>query len=179
MKVFYGSAIQGAKSREERANVNRFMIESIKENGFDVVTEHTTGTSYEEAIKHLEKAIGPLPEDDYERRVYVRNKMIEGVEGEIEAAVFEVSVPSLGTGVEVSHAYLRPRLGLKEIPVLALYLSVYQPVFLLYPCNHPFRFQLVHFLISCLYWFYQFSNTFYLTPFFHKTFPGLRGCSRF
>lgn len=43
------------------------------------------------------------------------------VEGNIDAAVFEVSTPSLGTGIEIAHAYLRPRLGLPSIPILALY----------------------------------------------------------
>ena len=45
----------------------------------------------------------------------------------IDAAVFEVSPPSLGTGIEHAHAYLRPRLGLKAIPVIALYQKDYWP----------------------------------------------------
>jgi hypothetical protein len=53
--------------------------------------------------------------------------MIEAIEGEISAAIFEVSTPSLGTGIEISHAYLRPRLGLSAIPVLALYEKNYWP----------------------------------------------------
>ena len=63
----------------------------------------------------------------YERKIFVRNKMIEAIEGDILAAIFEVSTPSLGTGVEISHAYLRSRLGLKSIPVLALYEKNYWP----------------------------------------------------
>jgi hypothetical protein len=51
----------------------------------------------------------------------MRNKMIEAIEGEIKAAIFEVSTPSLGTGIEIAHAYLRLRLGLSRIPLLALY----------------------------------------------------------
>ena len=38
----------------------------------------------------------------------------------IDAAVFEVSTPSLGTGIEIAHTYLRPRLGLPAIPMLAV-----------------------------------------------------------
>jgi hypothetical protein len=45
-----------------------------------------------------------------ERRIYVRNKMIEGIESDIAAAVFKISTPSLGTGVEIAHTYLRPRM---------------------------------------------------------------------
>lgn len=127
MKVFYGAAIQGSKNRKERAHVHEFIIQTIKKQGFEVYTEHTTGKTYEEAIKKLEKAIGTLPKDDLTRRIYVRNKMIEGVESDIKAAIFEVSNPSLGTGIEIAHAYLRPRLGLPTIPVLALYEKDYWP----------------------------------------------------
>lgn len=127
MKVFYGAAIQGSKNRKERAHVHEFIIQTIKKQGFKVYTEHTTGKTYEEAIKKLEQAIGKLPKDDIQRRIYVRNKMIEAVESDIKAAIFEVSSPSLGTGVEIAHAYLRPKMGLPTIPILALYEKDYWP----------------------------------------------------
>ena len=127
MKVFYGAAIQGSQDREKRAHVHMFIINTIKKQGFDVYTEHTTGKTYEEAIEKLEQSIGKIPKAGIERRIYVRNKMIEGVESDITAAVFEVSTPSLGTGVEIAHAYLRPRMGIKEIPILALYEKDYWP----------------------------------------------------
>lgn len=126
-KVFYGAAIQGSKNRKERSHVHEFIIKTIKKNGFQVFTEHTTGRTYEEAIKKLEYSIGPIPKDEAERKIFVRNKMIEAIEGDIIAAIFEVSTPSLGTGVEISHAYLRPRLGLSTIPVIALYEKNYWP----------------------------------------------------
>jgi hypothetical protein len=62
-----------------------------------------------------------------QRRALIRNKMIKFIEGDIDAAIFEVSTPSLGTGIEIAHAYLRPRLGLPEIPVFALYQKDYWP----------------------------------------------------
>jgi len=127
MKVFYGAAIQGAQDRKKRAHIHEFIINTIKKQGFDVYTEHTTGKTYEEAIQKLEQSIGKIPQNDIERRMYVRNKMIEGIESDIAAAVFEVSTPSLGTGVEIAHAYLRPRMDLKEIPILALYEKDYWP----------------------------------------------------
>ena len=43
------------------------------------------------------------------------------------AAVFEVSTPSLGTGIEIAHAYLRPRMGLTTVPVIALYQNGFWP----------------------------------------------------
>ena len=75
----------------------------------------------------LEKTLGTLPPKGLERTVLIRNKMIEFIEGDIDAAVFEVSTPSLGTGIEIAHAYLRPRLGLPAIPVIALYQRDYWP----------------------------------------------------
>jgi predicted RNase H-like HicB family nuclease len=126
-RVFYGAAIQGAKERKERSHVHEFFIRAIQENGYDVYTEHTTGKTYEEAIQKLQQAIGPLPQDEYQRKIYVRNKMIEAIEGTIIAAVFEVSTPSLGTGIEIAHSYLRPRIGLEAVPVLALYEKEYWP----------------------------------------------------
>jgi len=126
-QVFYGAAIQGAKDRKERSQVHEFFITTIQKQGYEVYTEHTTGKTYEEAIQKLEKAIGPIPKDELKRKRYVRNKMIDGVEGDIKAAIFEVSTPSLGTGIELAHAYLRPRMGLFLIPVLALYEKDYWP----------------------------------------------------
>jgi hypothetical protein len=126
-KIFYGAAIQGSKNRKERSQVHTFIIDTIKKYGFEVYTEHTTGTTYEEAIQKLEQSIGHIPTDEQKRRIYVRNKMIDGIEGDIKAAIFDVSTPSLGTGIEIAHAYLRPRIGLSEIPVLALYEKNYWP----------------------------------------------------
>jgi len=126
-QVFYGAAIQGTKDRKERSQVHEFFITTIQKQGFEVYTEHTTGKTYEEAIQKLEEAIGPLPKDELKRKRYVRNKMIEGIESNIIAAIFEVSTPSLGTGIEIAHAYLRPRMRLSLIPVLALYEKDYWP----------------------------------------------------
>lgn len=126
-QVFYGAAIQGAKDRKERSQVHEFFITAIQNQDCPVYTEHTTGRTYAEAIQKLEQAIGPIPKDEQQRKIYVRNKMIEGIEGDIKAAIFEVSTPSLGTGIEIAHAYLRPRMGLSLIPVLALYEKGYWP----------------------------------------------------
>jgi hypothetical protein len=127
MKIFYGAALQGAKDRSERAHVHRALIGLIKTGGHGVISEHTTGKSKEEAAELLEKAIGPLPPLGIERTIYVRRKMIEAIEGGISAAIFEVSTPSIGTGIEIAHAYLRPKIGLSEIPVLALYQRGFWP----------------------------------------------------
>ena len=127
MKLFYGAAIQGAKDRAERAHINRALIECIKREGCKVAFEHTCGRTVEETAELLGKAVGPLPSVGIERTMYVRQKLVEAVEGDIAAAIFEVSTPALGTGIELAHAHLRPRMGLSEIPILLLYQKGYWP----------------------------------------------------
>ena len=127
MKIFFGAAIQGAENRRQRAQVHQVIIDAIKNFGGTVISEHTTGSDYDNTIALLENSFGPLPPKGKERTVYVRKKMTELVEGDIDAAIFEVSTPSLGTGIELAHAYLRPRMGLQVIPVIALYQKDYWP----------------------------------------------------
>ena len=125
MKIFYGAAIQGAKSRGEKADLHKKLIGLIRNKGHQVISEHMTGKSKKETSRLLKKAFGTLPPIGFKRTRYVRVKMIEAIEGNCDAAIFEVSIPSLGTGVEIAHAYLRPRLGKKEIPILLLYQEGY------------------------------------------------------
>jgi len=127
MKIFFGAAIQGAHNREDRAAVHRLIIDAIKSCGCEVLCEHTTGKDYNATAKLLEQTLGNLPPQGTERTAMIRKKMIEFIEGDIDAAIFEVSTPSLGTGIEIAHAYLRPRLGLPAIPVIALYQKDYWP----------------------------------------------------
>lgn len=127
MRIFYGTAIQGKRDRSDRAEVNNAIFACIKENGGEVVYDHTLGTTREDTSARLEKVLGTLPSADLDRRILVRNKMIEMIEGDIDGAIFEVSVPSLGTGIEIAHAYLRSRMGLKDIPILILYEKDYWP----------------------------------------------------
>jgi len=124
MRVFYGAAIQGAKDRAERAHVHKRLIKIIKEEGHEVVSEHLKGRNKEETASLLEDFLGPVPKG-IERKVHVRRKLLEAIEGDIDAAIFELSSPSLGTGIELAHSYQRPRVGLKEIPILGLYEESY------------------------------------------------------
>ncbi len=127
MKFFFGAAIQGSKNREERVSAHRMIIDAIKNNGCSVISEHTTGSNFNETASLFEAALGALPPIGKVRTVHVREKMIELIEGDIDGAIFEVSTPSLGTGIEIAHAYLRPRMGLRGIPIFALYQKNYWP----------------------------------------------------
>ena len=127
MKVFFGAAIQGLEEGSDRREVYTHTLNFLKSNGHKICTEHTTGKTREECIAMMNEAVGPLPTTEEKRIPYVRDKMIELVESDIDAAIFELSTPSLGTGVEFAHAYLRPRMGLKRVPILALYQKDYWP----------------------------------------------------
>jgi len=127
MKIFFGAAIQGKVNRNDRSEIYKAFLETIKEAGHQLISEHATACSFEENVMLMEKTMGPLPPVGIERTKYVRNKIIEFIEGPIDAAIFEVSTPSLGTGIEIAHAYLRPRMGLKAIPILTLYEKDYWP----------------------------------------------------
>ena len=87
--VFYGAAIQGAENRAERVFINKALIGFIKREGFTVPFEHTCGRTVEETAELLAEAMGSLPPVGIERTRYIRNKLIEKIEGDIAAAVFE------------------------------------------------------------------------------------------
>ena len=126
MKVFFGSAIQGASDRGMRAAVNTEILNTIKACGHTALAEHTTGQNKEEVSRLLEEAIGPLPPPGIHRTRYVCHKMLGLVElRDLGAAIFEVSVPSTGTGIEIDRALLRPRVGLSTVPILFLYEEEY------------------------------------------------------
>lgn len=127
MKIYYGTAIQGAMDRKERAYIHKTLIELARSKGYDVVSDHTTGRCKEETSELLERAIGPLPMQGIERTIYIRKRLVDEIEGDINAAIFEVSIPSTGTGIEIAHAYLRPMMGLARIPILVLYQKDYWP----------------------------------------------------
>ncbi len=124
MKVYFGAGIQGSPSQEaraERAALYGELIAYVKELGHEVLFEHTATNDKEEVWKVLERQFGPLPPAGPERGAFIRNRNIEAIEKMADAAIFEVSMPSLGVGIELSHAYLRSKMGLKQIPVLCLY----------------------------------------------------------
>ncbi len=121
MKIFYGAAIQGRGDRRTRAGFNRKLIDAIKAGGHAVVTEHTSASTYEEAVVMLEDAFGRLPTKGPERTAFARDRIVEGIASDIDAAIFDVTIPSIGTGIEIAHAYLRPKMGQNEIPILLLF----------------------------------------------------------
>lgn len=116
LKIFYGASIQGGR---QKSNFNGEIIDYLKNIGINLISEHVRGENRMEVRALLAQSLN-VDEKSLTPEL-IRNKAIEWCESDINAAIFEVSVPSLGTGIEIAHCYLRPRLGLREIPILCLY----------------------------------------------------------
>ncbi|MGE4234349.1 MAG: hypothetical protein AB7F43_13560 [Bacteriovoracia bacterium] len=127
MKIYFGAAIQGNFKRDARVEVMKAFVSCVESLGHQVLTEHICCSNKEEVLGLLKKKFGKLPESPAERAIFIRDTMIQYIEGDLDAAVFEVSAPSLGTGIEIAHSYLRPKLGLKPIPILLLYEKDFWP----------------------------------------------------
>lgn len=123
-EIFYGAAIQGASNREERAAINEFAISIIKSEGFSVTSEHTQGKNRLETARFFEDAFGKVP-PGIERSVYIRRTLLQLIDSQIVAAIFEASVPSLGTGIEIDRVCTRKDRGFLAIPLLILYQKDY------------------------------------------------------
>ena len=68
MKVFYGGALQGTLTREERVKVHKKLLDTIQNCGFEVISEHAGGHSREKTFELLEEAFGSMPKDPEERK---------------------------------------------------------------------------------------------------------------
>jgi hypothetical protein len=124
--IFYGAAIQGAINREKRASVHRLAIETIQRIGFTPLSEHTAGRDKTETAVLLEKAIGKVPEG-VSRSSHIRRTMLGFIDGHLTGVIFEASIPSIGTGIELHHACTRVERGLPAVPILTLYQKGYWP----------------------------------------------------
>jgi len=103
MKVFFGAPIQGHRKWGSHAEIYDIVIQTIKNNGHSILSEHTTGLTRTDTIEKLEQTIGALPNDEYQSRVYVRNKMIEMLESDdLSGIIFEVSVPEGSRGRDLN-----------------------------------------------------------------------------
>ena len=66
-KIFYGAAIQGNRDRTARQSIHEGIIKHIKSLGYMVVSEHATGSTYDETAKLLTESLGNLPPKGIER----------------------------------------------------------------------------------------------------------------
>ena len=126
--LFYGAAIQGSSNKGGRVQVNQELICFIRGRGFNVISEHEGGQTVKQTTEFLEQKFDAHPNGIALRREFIRNRILRKIEDpQTCCCIFEVSTPSTGTGAEIAHAYLRPRIGITAIPILALYQTDYWP----------------------------------------------------
>jgi hypothetical protein len=92
-KVFYGAAIMGAVDKKDRSRIHQFIIEAIK---ISVATSSASIQRAATSIKCawlLEDSLISLPHVEEERPIVIRRKMVEFIEGHIDAVIFKVSTP--------------------------------------------------------------------------------------
>ncbi len=119
-EIFYGAAIQGNIDRAERAPIHKHAIDIIKREGFAVLSEHTSGKTKEETALLLENAIGKIsPETN--RSIAIRQALLGFIDRpELAGIIFETTIPSTGTGIEIGYACTRQQRGLTAVQILAL-----------------------------------------------------------
>jgi hypothetical protein len=123
LKIYYSGSIRGAK--EADPNFPWELVQFMKENGANVLSEHVAGRNKDEMDSIRATKLGMSVEElrGIPRELFVkdviRKQDLEWVD-EATHVVALVNAPSHGVGMELQEAILKPRLGLNETPVLCL-----------------------------------------------------------
>ncbi len=119
--LFYGGAIQASDNPAESGTVHGTLIDTIKDLGYIVFSEHCRGKSMQEARDIFERQFGPVPKGMF-RKAWTRQTIIKFLNSQdLSGAVFELSISSTGTGMELECVLERGKKGLFDVPVLGLY----------------------------------------------------------
>jgi hypothetical protein len=123
LKVYYSGSIKGAKETDQELPWN--IVQFMKENGADVLSEHVAGRDKDEMDGVKAEKMGitveelrSIPREIYVKE-YIRKQDLKWVD-EATHVVALVNAPSHGVGMELQEAILKPRLGLNETPILCL-----------------------------------------------------------
>ena len=120
LKVYYSGTIKGSPELDPELpwNLVRFMAE----NGADVLSEHVAARSPKEMDEIRARRTGRTIEQLYaepEPWFGIRRQDLEWVD-QSDCVVALVNAPSLGVGMEIQHAILKPNVGKNVTPVLCL-----------------------------------------------------------
>lgn len=116
-KIYFSGPISVAN--EGDLNFNYTLVQFMKENGANVLSEHVGGRSFDERNDIFAKNFG------HDRRVepnpwfFVRGLDIQCVDNATHM-IAVVDKPSLGVGSEIQRAIDKPRIGLNQTPILCL-----------------------------------------------------------
>ena len=120
IKVYYSGAIKGTPEPDPEFAWK--LVNYMSEQGIDVLSEHVASRTEEEKNRLMSKRIGKTVaefQSDPEPWFGVRRQDVKWVE-EATHVVALVNGPSLGVGMEVEHALLKPKLGMNKTPILCL-----------------------------------------------------------
>ncbi len=119
-KVYYSGSIRGIANSDPNFAWN--LVQHMINNGANVLDEHVGARNREEMAEIFYKRsgieIGAI-EDKKEKAKVARRQDLKWDE-EDDYLVALVTSPSLGVGIEIQHAILKPRLGLNKTPILFL-----------------------------------------------------------
>jgi hypothetical protein len=120
LKVYYSGSIAGVKETDPNFAWN--LVEYMKLNGANVLSEHVAARNQEEMDKIRAKNMGLTVEEmnnDKEPWFAVRKQDLTWVH-QATHVVALVNAPSHGVGMEIQEAIRKPQLGMNETPILCL-----------------------------------------------------------
>jgi len=119
-KIYYAGSIRGAAEQDQELpwHIVRYMAD----HGAEVLSEHVAARTPEEREAIRATHIGQTIIDTYGRAN--TDEQIRGIDlawvREADYMVAVVNAPSLGVGMELQYALLKPDLGMQITPILAL-----------------------------------------------------------
>jgi hypothetical protein len=119
LKIYFSASIKGAK--EPDPNFAWELVNYMKENGADVLSEHVAARNQNEMDEVRAAKIGMTTEEMTEilDSKFVRKQDLKWVD-QATHVVALINAPSHGVGMELQEAILKPRLGMNETPILCL-----------------------------------------------------------
>lgn len=120
IKIYYSGSIKGVPETDKELPYQ--LVKFMMDNRVDVLSEHVAGRSKEEMEEIRSRRTGKSIKElsnDLEPWLFVRSKDLEWVD-EADALVALVNSASHGVGMEIQRAIDKPKMGMKETPILCL-----------------------------------------------------------
>ena len=120
LKIYYSGSMNGAPEPDPEFAWK--LVQYMIQNGADVPSEHVSARTLQEREEIIARRSGKTIEQLKSNPPSDSNIYTQDLEWVDQAThlVALVNGPSLGVGMEIEHAILKPRLGLNETPILCL-----------------------------------------------------------
>lgn len=125
MKIYFSASIKGDNADPE---LGFKVVNYLQDQGFDVLSEHVGARNFSEMNEILLRRSGTdrsrLPEQD--GKEFVRRIDMQWVD-EADILVVVITGASLGVGMEIERALLKPERGKPVMPIYCFVLESYAP----------------------------------------------------